>query len=117
MATWPAAPFPQAPEPAGYSNVEADNVIRSPMGYGPAKLRQRTSQAIRNVKMSFFLDATDTATLDAFYITTLSRVDSFTWIDHRDNSAATYRFVSPPAYTPFGSASYWDIQLDLEIIG
>ena len=115
MATWPVS-LPQAPEPQGYTNVERDGVMRSQLSYGPDKVRQRTMIAIRNVGMQFYLDTTDNATLDSFYTTTLSRVDSFTWIDHRNGNAATYRFKAPPAYSPFGTGLYWIVTLQLEII-
>jgi len=116
MPTWPVG-LPQAPEPAGYVNKERDNVLRSPVGYGPDKTRLRTSFAIRDVSMQFFLDNTDAGSLDTFYETTLLKVNTFTWIDHRNDAAATYRFKAPPIFMPFGSASWWDVSLELEIIG
>jgi len=92
------------------------------MGYGPPKLRQRTTFAIRDIGMHFFLDDVDQKVLNAFYKTDLSRVDSFEWIDHTVSTPAVpvvaiYRFKAPPSYIPFGSALWWDVTLQLEIIG
>jgi len=120
---WPPS-LPQAPEPTGYVNIERGNVISSPMGYGPAKLRQRSTQALRDVTMHFFLESTGSQdvndpmwTLDNFYTNTLERVLEFDWIDHRTGNPATYRFKAPPSISPYGTALYWDVTLELEIIG
>ena len=115
MSDWPST-LPQAPEPQGYTNIERNNVIRTGMGYGPDKLRQNNTQVIRDVSMQFFLENSDADTLDDFYINTLSRVDSFTWKDHRTDNVSLYRFKSPPSFVPFGTALWWDISLQLEIL-
>jgi len=115
IPSWPGT-LPTAPEPSGYTNVERDAVLRSEMGYGPAKLRQRTSVVIRDVTMHFFLDNTDMETLNDFYTNTLERTQPFSWINHLTGDPVNYRFIVPPTFVPFGSALYWDVTIQLEIV-
>ena len=52
MSTWPAT-IPLLKE--GYKESPPDRVLRSNMGVGPAKLRRRSSSAVRNVSIKLFL--------------------------------------------------------------
>ena len=85
------------------------------MGYGPAKLRAKVTQVIRDVDMQFFIDNDQADALDDFYINTLRRTGVFNWIDHRTGDAALYKFLQPPAVKPYGTALYWDVTLKLEM--
>ena len=110
MALWPAA-FPQTPERTGYSDDEADNVIRSQMGYGPAKLRVRTTAILDNIVAVFTIDATQKAIYQTFYTTNKSI--QFDWDDLLGDGLQAYRFLSPPVYREF-TCDVWRMQVQLE---
>ena len=111
MPDWPIAPFPQVPERAGYSEDEVDNVIRSQMGYGPAKLRQRTTAVLNNSTQVFTLTDADKATFEAFYATNKSI--AFNWNNTLGLGTQSYRFLAPPRYQEI-TCDQWKLQVQLE---
>lgn len=119
MSTWPAS-LPQAPLTTGYSETPRDNVIRSPMGYGPDKTRRRTTSKIVDIGMQLLMTSTQTATLDTFYYDTIAQVGVVDWVHHRLGGSAQYYFTAPPIYVP---SSYdaeadedsWLVTLQMEI--
>jgi len=118
---WPAAPFPQVPTHQGYAQREQTAVIRSQMGYGPAKVRRRTTAAIQPVNASMTLNDTDKATLQTFYTgTTAGGTLRFNWIDFlKDPDAPAnnveYRFTSPIQWSSRGP-NIWLAVMNLEIL-
>lgn len=106
MAVWPTS-LPTRPDQSSYQETVPNTVIRTAMDAGPPKMRQRYTAGIRPFSMSFLLTATQVATLDAFFVTTLSGGSlSFTWVHPRTNNAATFRFVEPPQYSAVSGALY-----------
>jgi hypothetical protein len=118
---WPALPFPQVPMHQGYAQREQSAVIRSQMGYGPAKMRRRTTAAIQPVNASMVLNDTNKATLITFYTaTTEGGSVRFNWIDFlNDPDAITndveYRFTSPIQWSSRGP-NLWLAVMNLEIL-
>ena len=112
-ATWPAS-LPQVPNARGYSEAPPDSTIRTSMGYGPDKVRRRTTANARVFVAPLIVNKTQVATLDAFYLDTLGGgVDEFDWVNPRTGSAATLRFQASPQYTNIGADEY-SVTLSLE---
>lgn len=113
MANWPST-LPEYPNQQGYSRVMRPNVLRSQMGYGPAKMRRRTTGNLYQVTMSFWLDQAQLEILNQFYDDNMAI--TWTWVDFGFVPAvvARYRFLSPPSVTPLG-ANHWSVNLTLEM--
>lgn len=96
---------------AGFSERERDNVLRSPMGYGPAKLRERTTAVLRDGTRAFYLSAADKAVVDQFY--TDNKALQWDW----DEGAGSrnYRFLSPPAAQEI-SCDLWSVAIQIEVM-
>lgn len=114
MTTWPTS-LPQDPLQRGFSQQQVDNSVRSQMGYGPDKLRRRTSAATKNVPMVIKVDQTQYAALETFYNTTIAVTGVVDWKDHITGAAAQYRFLKPPTYTP-AEPGYWYASLEMEML-
>lgn len=112
---WPVS-LTQEPEATGFSQQLEDNLIRTQMDAGKAKVRRRFSAGVMLSSMSMVLTTEEKNTLVAFYETTL--VDGsleFDWIDHLKGGAATYRFVAPPIFRAIGQV-IWKVTMQLEIV-
>ena len=107
MATFPFG----VPQRAGYSDVEVDNVIRSQMGYGPAKTRVRTTATTDNVTAVFTTDDAGKAIMQAFYLA--NKAIAFDWDDTLGDGTQSYRFLSPPLYQE-ATCDVWRLQVQLE---
>lgn len=115
MATWPTT-LPQEFPEDGFNLVLADNVIRSSMDIGPAKIRRRTTSNVTKLTGTLILDTTQLTAFETFYITTISYGSVyFTWVHPLTNASCTMRFTEPPSYTPAGG-SYTRVDMKLEIL-
>ena len=106
MATLPLG----TPERAGYNETEKNSVIRTPMGYGPDKIRERTKAVLYNSVQNFTITGTEKTTLDAFYKD--NKTVRFDW-DNGIVGLQDYRFRAPPNYQSV-SCDLWRVQLQLE---
>lgn len=99
---WPGT-LPQTPLLEGYTESLPNQVIRSQMETGPAKVRRRFTAAIKPFTVNLLMTLAQTVTLETFYETTLNGgVDQFTWLHPRTTDAITFRFVSPPVFVTRG---------------
>jgi len=115
MATWPAT-LPALLQISGLSETPPNNVIRTKMEIGPAKMRRRSTSGPRPISGEQILTTAQVATLDTFYVGTLiDGTTAFDWTHPRTGAAVEMRFVSPPTYAPAGG-DYWRVMLKLEIL-
>lgn len=119
MPAWPAS-LPQD-QFLGTRVSLGSNVLRSPMGVGPDKLRRRHTADVRDVRVPIVLTGLQFAALITFYRTDLAEVLPFTWEDPRSDATVNYRFVQPPGETLVaGDATaderLWQGDLILEIV-
>jgi len=119
MANWPAS-LPQV-QFLGVSTQDDDSRLISPMDAGPSSVRNRYTANTKSIKTPIILTGAQLATFNTFYRTTLNHgTDSFTWTDPEDDSSATFRFKTPPAWTAIkpgdSSERLWQGNLDLEIL-
>jgi hypothetical protein len=102
----------------GYSENWAENVIRSPMDIGPAKVRRRTTAAPYLMTMVQHYTTAHVATFSTFFNTTLaSGALSFTITHPRTGGSVEARYTAPPRITPLAGASgYYRVEHPLEIL-
>ena len=110
MATWPVT-LPQIPLRAGQAEQERDNVLRSAMGYGPAKLRRRTTVRMSDVIDPFILSSAQKATLETFYDD--NAAIPWDWDD--GNGLRSFRFKAPPAFREL-SCDVWAANIQIEVM-
>jgi len=92
METWPTS-LP-LPEQAGYSEQQANNILRTQIDAGAPKQRRRYTAVYTTVKFQMTLTSAQTSTLMSFY----NRVGAgnFTWTHPRTSASVTARFIEPP---------------------
>lgn len=113
MATWPAT-LQQKMEAAQFELVFGDTRIKSDIDVGPAKVRSRYTDAVDNYRGSIFLDYSEYDDLRTFYKTTLNNgTNTFDWVDPIDQTAAVFRFISPPRISSVGGTTF-NVSLALE---
>ena len=105
MASWPAS-LQQEPNIDGYSRTLKPNVIRSAMGYGPDKIRRRTTMDLYVVTIQVWLDYPQLATFDQFYKDNMSL--PWDWLDFgvQPNVPAVYTFLASPTVAPIGPLNF-----------
>lgn len=97
MAMWPAT-LP-APSINSFQETPPDNLIRSNMDKGPAKVRRRTTANVRPIQFTLMLTEAQVAILDTFFNTTVfGGAEEFDYTHPRTGDAVSARFVSPPQY-------------------
>lgn len=115
MATWPAT-LPTEPINDGFQEALGNNVLRTNMDVGPAKVRRRS--AIRNDALSIRLKLTtaELAIFKAFYTTDLhDGVDTIQWVHPITNVSTDLRFTSPPSWEP-AETGFFNVTLALEVM-
>jgi hypothetical protein len=114
-AVWPGS-LPQYVLEAGYQETLEDQIIETQMDAGVAKIRRRFTGAYRRFTVTVQMDATQAATFEAFYLTTLKGGSlPFDWVHPRTQAAKTFRFRRPPpTVTPIGSVGAIRYTLNLE---
>ena len=108
MSDWPVG-LPQVPLRAGYSRMERNTVIRSNMGYGPAKVRNRVITEMHDNVVRFQIDDAQKATLETFY----SDNKALEWGWAYPGALVNYRFLSPPAYSEV-QCDIWFVTMNVE---
>ena len=114
MAAWPAS-LPQGPF-VGHSEGFPDELVRTKMDAGPAKVRRRYTASVIPIEYPIQLTTAQVTTLRTFYYTTLNGgVDTFTHDLPRTGVAATLRFTAPPK-PRVSAVGTWQVVLMLEIL-
>ncbi len=115
MPTWPDT-LPAAPLLESFHETTPDSTIRTEMDAGPAKLRRRTTAAVRRMNVGYLLSKAQVATLEDFYLTTLQGgTIPFTFTHPRTDDAVSCRFVQPPEYGA-NNGNYFKAALELEVM-
>ena len=107
---WPTE-LPQVPLRNGYQKDQVDTVIRSDMGYGPAKLRRRTTSVIYQGQFQMHLDDSQKAVLDQFYEDNMSVPWTLAW----PAPDTEYRFTAPPRYQEI-TCDLWVVAVAAEVL-
>ena len=113
MASWPSTLYGTVLK-SGYNETVPENIIRTEMDVGPAKIRRRGTAAVRPFTFNLFLSPTQLSALDTFYVTTLKSGSlSFTFKSPRTQVEGDYQFVAPPSYSPSDQGYIVTCQLEL----
>lgn len=114
MVDWPSE-LPQYPLADGWRETGPDNVVRTPMDVGPAKVRRRSTSAPWTATAAFRLTAAQLATFRAFLAVDLAdRSLSYDWAHPVSGADATWRITEPPQLSPIAGGLYWRVDLTLE---
>ncbi len=102
---------------SGFNESPPDNLLRTDMGVGPAKIRRRSTSGIRPIAGTIKITKTALDSLDYFYThTTSSGALRFDFPEPRNVAiTAEVRFAQKPVYTPAGGI-YWNVAIKLEIM-
>jgi hypothetical protein len=115
MTAWPNT-LPAAALLENFHESAPETIIRTDMDTGPAKIRQRSTAGMRSLSLHYLLSASQVATLESFYLTTLAGGSlSFTFTHPRTVATVSCRFVRPPEYGD-NNGSYFKVALELEIM-
>lgn len=115
MASWPGT-LPDDFLQQGYSETMPNNLIRTQMDAGPAKVRRRSTAAPTLIAGRQTMTETQTEALDTFFKTTTSYgADAFDWTDPRTGDSVSMRFINPPKLMPSGGVN-WYVDFELEIL-
>lgn len=109
MVAWPSD-IPVSKD--NYTEEPPNNVIRSDMGIGPAKVRRRTILNVRNVSFTLTLNASQLTTFDAFYLA--NDTSAFDFTNPRTNITVRTRFRAAPSYS--FDETMWRVGVELEIL-
>jgi len=109
MATWPSS---LKINKENFRETPQNNVLRSDMDVGPAKIRKRSSLNVRSVSFSLFLTDAELETLDAFYLA--NDALSFDFVHPRTDATVSARFVQPPEYSL--NETMWSVSVALEVL-
>lgn len=116
MATWPGT-LPGFDEilADGYRETAPQNVIRTEMETGPAKVRRRGTAAPEMVSGTMLLTTAQVATLRTFFDSTISYgATEFDGTHPRTGASVSMRFMAPPQAA--ASGIHWLVTLNLEIL-
>ena len=115
IPAWPSE-LPQNILAQGYKGGLPNNLLRQPMGVGPAKVRRRGTVAVEPVNGNILVTSAGLAILITFYETTL--LDGslrFSWVQPEDGTTAVeMRFTEPPSWSWVDG--YFEVALSLEIL-
>lgn len=115
MTTWPIA-LPAYPLLDNFQESVPNTVIRTDMEQGPAKVRQRTTAAVRKMSLAYLMSKTQVTALETFYLTTLQGgALAFDFIHPRSNTTVSCRFTKPPEYGA-GNGNYFRVAIEMEVL-
>ena len=112
--SWPGT-LPATPIIGGYQEVFANNVVRSDMDTGYAKVRKRSTAAPKIYRFVYSLTAAQVTTLNTFFDTTInSGADTFTMTHPRTSASETWRIISPPEVMTSANTSDYRAVVNME---
>lgn len=109
MAVWPATVPILKP---GHKESPPERAIRSPMDVGPAKVRKRSSAAVRDIQIRMKLNDSQLQDFDEFYDENETLAFDFT--DPRTDTVKRARFNGRPSYDM--DEALWDVSVSLEYL-
>lgn len=99
----------------GFSEVDADAVVRFATEAGPEHVRQRYTAVVSQLSNTLVLSGSEVETLLAFFRVTLARgAVPFDWVNPRTEAAVVMRMKGPPAIS--GGPDSFSVRINLEIL-
>jgi hypothetical protein len=115
-AQWPSN-IPSSPLLSSYDEREdEDNLLRTEMEIGPAKVRPQQSSSIPKLSFDIMMTSAEVSLFKTFYRTTLSNGSlPFDFLHPQENVTLTFRFMPP--YPRYKTASdQYLVAMNVEII-
>ncbi|MBB3591730.1 hypothetical protein FHX08_002074 [Rhizobium sp. BK529] len=114
VPVWPAT-LPQVFLRDGYDAQGADNLIASSVSIGPAKVRRRTTAAVKPLSGSMIMSSTQFQVLVDFIENDIAdRAKAFTFPDPHGGAPLLVRMTQPIKEASVGAD--WRIQIVLEVL-
>jgi len=115
MPSWPSE-LPYTPLIRSYGEKAPNVTIRTSMDIGPAKVRRRFTNGIREFSFDLQLNGAQLQILDDFFMNDLAGGSiAFDFTSPRTEQPVSMRFVNPPQYSARGG-NIWIASLDLEAL-
>ncbi|MBI3441732.1 MAG: hypothetical protein HY052_08055 [Proteobacteria bacterium] len=115
MPAWPDA-LPAYPLLEGFHEMVPKTALRTDMEQGPAKVRLRTTAAVRGMTLNYLMSKAQVTALETFYLATLQGgALAFDFIHPRSNAAVSCRFVRPPEYST-SNGNFFTVAIALEVL-
>ncbi len=115
MASWPNS-LPAYPLIDGFHETVPKTVIRTEMEQGPAKVRLRTTAAVRVMSVHYLMNKSQIETLETFYLATLQGgAIAFDFTHPRNDGLVSCRFIKPPEYST-SNGNYFKVSIELEVM-
>ena len=98
----------------GFQEKPPDNILRTNMDVGPAKVRRRGTAAVREFSVQMFFSKALLATFETFYVTTSKHGSlAFSYKSPRTETTLDHRFASVPTYAKKDQGYIVSFQLEL----
>ena len=110
MATWPVT-LPQVSIRSAWSEQQRDNALRSTMGYGPAKVRLRSTVEIYDGTRGFVMNDAQLATFNTFF----DDNQTIPWDWDEGEGLRSYRFIGVPTIREL-TCDKWSVSFKLEVM-
>lgn len=115
MTAWPNS-LPAYPLLDGFQETVPKTVIRTDMEQGPAKVRLRTTAAVRKMSLNYLMSKAQVTALETFYLATLQGgALAFDFTHPRSNAYVSCRFVKPPEYITT-NGNFFKVSIELEVL-
>lgn len=115
MPNWPAT-LPASPLCDAYKETMPSTTIRTDMDQGPAKVRRRSTAAVRRLMLSFIFDTVQINTLESFIEGDLAGGSlSFGFVHPRTGNNIVCRFRQMPEYASLNGV-FFKTAIDLEVL-
>lgn len=119
MATWPVT-LPDNFLVDSYQEAFSDNVLRTSMSVGPAKMRRRSTAGTRPISGNQYMTPDHLGIFDIFFTTTLEDgALRFDWTHPRTGVSVEFRFLNAPQFERVKTQSGvvgWIVAINLEIM-
>lgn len=113
----PTSPSFLVPIGDTFTEKVPDNLIRTEMDVGPAKVRRRTTANVRDIQFRSWLTPAQTEDLDTFFMRDVySGALPFDYTHPRTGAVVSARFKEPPTYTDVEAGMYYEASISLEIL-
>jgi len=105
-----------APLANSFQEQPANNIVRTQMDVGPAKVRRRTTANVRSISVAYVLSEAQLQTLETFFLTDAAGgALSFDFTHPRTGATVTARFTEPPQYASMNGL-YYQVTVSLEVL-
>ncbi|HRI77598.1 MAG TPA: hypothetical protein PLX33_11510 [Alphaproteobacteria bacterium] len=105
-----------APLANSFQEQPANNIVRTQMDVGPAKVRRRTTSNVSSIRVAYVLSAAQVDEIQTFFAEdTAGGALGFDFTHPRTGATVTARFNEPPQYASMNGL-YYQVTVSLEVL-